>query len=219
MTETQRQHRYPQPPLPSSLGLPVPDPGRRRSGADLPKLKKFRFQLLADWIIDHFPPERVADVGGGKGLLAYMLEQEGFDATVIDPVDQSLPDKYKNLRDNTRVRIPVSATVSRVNAPYTEELGKDFDLLVALHTHGSNVAIIETCARYPVTAIILPCCVIDEPHAPAVGDNWFMWLVNLARKRGLTPEFFTLNFSGQNIGMVIKGPAEGPLSEHESGTE
>ena len=42
-------HRYPPPPTPEELGLhlPGPGPGRRRSGDDLPKLKRFRSQLLA----------------------------------------------------------------------------------------------------------------------------------------------------------------------------
>jgi hypothetical protein len=71
-------HRYPPPPSLEELGLTPPGrAGRRRSGDDLPKMKKFRFQLLAAWITGHFPPCVVADVGGGKGLLAHLLGQAG----------------------------------------------------------------------------------------------------------------------------------------------
>lgn len=169
-------------------------------------MKKFRFQLLSDWIADHFMPGRVADVGGGKGMLAYLLARQGFDAVVIDPMEQPLPDKFKDLRTGARVRIGSSVAVPRISEPFTEELGAGFDMLVALHSHGSNIAVIDVCARHPVVGVILPCCVIDEPQVPPVGENWFTWLVEFARRRGLSVELFALNFSGQNVGMVIRGP-------------
>jgi len=70
--------------------------GSQRSG-ELRKMKKFRFQLLHRWLIEHFAPCRAADVAGGKGLLAYLLQQSGWDAVVVDPVNQALPDKYKDI--------------------------------------------------------------------------------------------------------------------------
>jgi hypothetical protein len=76
-----------------------------------------------------------------------------------------------------------------------------------LHSHGSNIEIIEACADSGTTGVILPCCVIDEPTVPPVGENWFMWLVGRARERNLMVEYFALNFSGQNIGMVVR-PAD-----------
>ena len=47
----------------------------------------------------------MADVGGGKGLLSYLLQDSGWSATVIDPVEQALPSKYKDLSSSTQVRI------------------------------------------------------------------------------------------------------------------
>jgi hypothetical protein len=69
----------------------------------LPKMKKFRFQLLHAWLTERFTPCRVADVGGGKGLMAYLLQRSGFDATVVDPISQTLPGKYKDLAKRPRV--------------------------------------------------------------------------------------------------------------------
>src|SRR5918992_4646719 len=99
-------HRYPPPPSPEELGLVPPGAaaGGRRSGDDLPKLKRFRFQLLADWIAGRFPPCTVADVGGGKGLLTHLLGQAGFSAEVVDPVDQPLPSRYRDLATGRRGR-------------------------------------------------------------------------------------------------------------------
>ena len=53
------------------------------SGARLRKPKKFRFQLLADFIVATFDVSmRVADVGGGKGFLTYLLRGHGYGAFV-----------------------------------------------------------------------------------------------------------------------------------------
>jgi hypothetical protein len=62
---------------------------------ELPKMKKFRFQLLHQWMTARIEPCRVADVGGGKGLLAYLLGQSGWAATVIDPIPKPCPANTK----------------------------------------------------------------------------------------------------------------------------
>ena len=99
-------HKYLAPPSLESLGLVDPDqPKRRLSGDALPKMKKFRFQLLERWIAANFPPCRVADVGGGKGLLAYLLERSKFESVVIDPEPQELPPRYRDVFTKARVRI------------------------------------------------------------------------------------------------------------------
>src|SRR5512147_745397 len=53
-----------------------------------PRMKKFRFQLLHRWLTHNFAPCKAADIGGGKGLLAYLLSNDGWNATVIDPIGQ-----------------------------------------------------------------------------------------------------------------------------------
>jgi hypothetical protein len=200
-------HRYPPPPTPEELGLhlPGPGPGRRRSGDDLPKLKRFRSQLLAAWIAERFPPCAVADVGGGKGLLSWLLIEAGFRAEVVDPVDQPLPATYRDLRSGRRVRLGPDAAVPRRRVAFGPALGRRYDLLVALHAHGSNLAVLDTAAAAGSSCVVLPCCVVDEPAAPGPGQNWFLWLVERARDLGLEPELFALNFAGQNLGFVVRG--------------
>jgi hypothetical protein len=200
-------HRYPPPPSPEELGLAWPGAaaGRRRSGDDLPKMRKFRAQLLAAWITERFPPCSVADVGGGKGLLAWLLSQAGFRAEVVDPVDQPLPPRYRDLATGRRVRLGDEARVPRRPVPFEPGLGRRYDLLVALHAHGANLAVLDTVAAAGNSCVVLPCCVVDEPAAPGPGQNWFMWLVGQASDRGLEPEFFSLNFRGQHLGFAIRG--------------
>lgn len=199
--------------MPSLSSLGLDDPrlgGKRLSGDDLPKMGKFRFQLLAEWITENFNPCRVADVGGGKGLLAYLLNKNGFSASVIDPFAQTLPDKYKDISSNARVRISPEEQVQRLSKNFSRDLAKDFDLLVALHAHGSNIEIIEGASQHNRAFILLPCCVIDEPLTPPPGVNWFNWLSQHAQSHGNKMEYFRLNFSGQNIGMFARGSFGSP---------
>jgi hypothetical protein len=200
-------HRYPPPPSLEELGLVPPGAaaGGRRSGGDLPKMKKFRFQLLADWIAGRFPPCTVADVGGGKGLLAHLLGQAGFQAEVVDPVDQPLPSRYRDLATGRRVRLGGDVTMARRRVPFGPALGRRYDLLVALHAHGSNLAVLDTVAEAGNSCVVLPCCVVDEPAAPPPGQNWFRWLAGRAEALGLEPEYFALNFRGQRVGFAIRG--------------
>jgi hypothetical protein len=197
-------HRYPPPPSPAELGLAGPGTAGRRSGDDLPKMKKFRFQLLAGWVAERFPPCTVADVGGGKGLLTWLLNEAGFRAEVVDPVDQPLPRTYRDLASGRRVRLGEAARVPRRRAPFGPALGRRYDLLVALHAHGSNLAVLDAAAA-GTSCVVLPCCVVEEPAAPGPGQNWFMWLADQARERGLEPAYLSLNFRGQHVGFVVRG--------------
>lgn len=176
-------------------------PGQRR---ELPKMKKFRFQLLHQWIQAHLESGRVADVGGGKGLLAYLLQQSGWQATVIDPVSQRLPDKYKDLTQNRQVRIGSDETVPRRTEPFYPALAQEFDLLVALHAHGCNVQLLDAAAVSTCAVILLPCCLIGEPLIPPPGVSWIQCVVDYATQKGLHIEPFRLNFKGQNIGIYAR---------------
>jgi hypothetical protein len=146
----------------------------------------------------------VGDVGGGKGLLTYLLQQSGWAATVIDPVKQALPSKYKELRTNKQVRIAASEQVPRLDSKFEPSMARNFDLLVAMHAHGCNVQLIDTAVKFNYALILLPCCVIDEPVLPPSGVHWIQWLVEYALAKGFTVEPFRLNFKGQNIGLYAR---------------
>lgn len=199
-------HKYPAPPTPEQLGLPpLAPPGVRRSGGVLAKPKKFRFELLAAWIAGNFPPCSVADIGGGKGLLSYLLDLRGFESTVIDPEFQPLPAKYREPGTTRQVKVPGDASVRHLTTPYAPALGAGFDLLVALHAHGVNQQILDSVRAHGNSCVVLPCCVIGEPAAPPPGQDWFSWLVGYGRGLGLAVDYFYLNFSGQNVGFCVRG--------------
>lgn len=159
---------------------------------------QFRFQVITDWLVETYKPCKAADVGGGKGLLAYLLNQKGWDVTVIDPINQSLPKKYRDLDADKRILIPSTESVKRIDLPFEEEMTKDFDLLIGLHAHGSNIKIINSCAKYKKNFVLLPCCVIDEPIEVKANINWMDSLEEYATKQGFKVHKTHLNFVRQS---------------------
>ncbi|HRQ37695.1 MAG TPA: hypothetical protein PLD25_07255 [Chloroflexota bacterium] len=172
---------------------------------ELRKMKKFRFQLLHRWLVAHFTPCRVADIAGGKGLLAYLLQTSGWQATVIDPHYQPLTEKYKDITTGQRIKLSLTDSVPHINKPFTSEMGEQFDLLVGMHAHGCNAEIIDAAARFGCAFVLFPCCVIGEPFVPAPGEHWLESLAAYALDRGHTVTPFRLNFKGQNIGLYGVG--------------
>jgi hypothetical protein len=170
-----------------------------------PRMKKFRFQLLHRWLTHNFAPCKAADIGGGKGLLAHLLIGEGWDVTVIDPIGQALPTKYKDIDTDTRVKIDPQVTVPHLDAEFAPDQAAGFDLLIGLHAHGCNAAIINAAAAYGCGFVIFPCCVIDEPFYPPLGVHWLESLADYAIRQGHTIHPFRLNFKGQNIGLCADG--------------
>jgi hypothetical protein len=178
--------------------------GLQRAG-ELRKMKKFRFQLLHRWLVEHFEPCRIADIAGGKGLLAYLLQQSGWEATVIDPVSQSLPGKYKDIATGKRVRIAATERVRRIDGTFEPRMAQHFDMLVGMHAHGCNVKVIDAAADAGCGFVLFPCCVIDEPFYPPIGVQWLESLADYAVREGHTVYPFRLNFKGQNIGLCAIG--------------
>ena len=175
---------------------------------ELKMMKKFRFQLLHRWMLTHLSPSRVADVGGGKGLLSYLLQESAWSATVIDPINQALPSKYKDLTSNKQTRIAESAHVPRIDHEFAPAMAAHFDLLVAMHAHGCNIQMIDAAIEHDCDLILLPCCVIHEPILPPPGIHWIQWLVEYVVEKGFTVEPFRLNFKGQNIGIYARKQAQ-----------
>jgi hypothetical protein len=176
------------------------------------RMKKFRFQLLHHWLINNFEPCRAADIGGGKGLLSYLLMKSGWKTAVIDPVQQLLPDKYKDIRADTRVKISPKESTPFIPSEFMPEMGKDFDLLIGMHAHGCNAKIMDAAAEYGCGFVLFPCCVIDEPFYPRLGVHWLECLTGYAIHKGLAVKPFRLNFKGQNIGICCAGKAPQPSS-------
>jgi hypothetical protein len=176
-----------------------------RYAGELRKMKKFRFQLLHRWLLENIAPCRAADIGGGKGLLAYLLQESGWETAVIDPTYQDLLTKYKDTFSGKRVKMHANASVPHINKPFATEMGKQFDLLIGMHAHGCNAKIIDAATAYGCGFILFPCCVIDEPFYPPIGVQWLESLTDYATRQNHAIYPFRLNFKGQNIGLFSPG--------------
>ena len=73
----------------------------------------------------------------------------------------------------------------RIDKNFEKEMAKDFDLLIGLHAHGSNMKIIEAAAEYKKDFILMPCCVIGEPIIPQPNIDWFKSLEEYVKNLGL----------------------------------
>ena len=133
--------------------------------------------------------------------MAYLLGQSGWETTVIDPVSQRLPEKYKDLTLDRQVKIAETERVARIDAEFSPEMADGFDLLLAMHAHGCNFSLIDAAAERGSSFLSLPCCVIGEPKTPPPGTHWLIFLAEHARSKGFELTPFRLNFKGQNIGL------------------
>jgi len=166
---------------------------------------RFRFQLLHKWLTENFHPCKAADIGGGKGVLAFLLNNSGWGTTVIDPFNQLLPRTFKDLKKN-RITLPLDkrSQLKIITKPFEEEMAKDFDLLIGLYSRGSNLKIINASKKYRKSFVLLPCCVVDEPITVIPNINWFDSLVDYAKSKGFNVQTADLNFKGQNQIIYVK---------------
>lgn len=161
---------------------------------------KFRFQLLQMWLTERYKPTMVLDVGGGKGLLAYLLNKNGWKATVVDPAISDYLTKYKDIETRKRILLTDDEIESfpRIVGTFKGEMARDYDLLIGLHAHGSNLQIINAAKKYNKDFLLLPCCVIDEPLVKKPNVNWLESLIEYAKDKGFEVKKDILNFKGQN---------------------
>jgi hypothetical protein len=162
---------------------------------------KFRFQLLQMWLTEKYKPAKVLDVGGGKGLLSFLLNKNDWDSTIVDPAISDYLTKYKDIETGKRVLLSDDEIESskRITGVFKEEMAKDYDLLIGLHAHGSNLQIINACKKYDKDFLLLPCCVIDESLIKKPDVDWLESLIDYAKDKGFEVKKDVLNFKGQNV--------------------
>jgi hypothetical protein len=174
----------------------------RDSSGERNTMKKFRFQLMAQFIIDTYPKCRVADIGGGQGLLSALLMQNGFDVTIIDPWELDLPWKFRDI-DGKMIKNH-NLNLARVYKSFGIDMAQEYDLLVSLHGHGCMMNIVDSAHNFKKDFAIVPCCVIDEPIIKERNIDWTKSLFEKADQLGLNPSYFNLRFKGKNIGIYTK---------------
>lgn len=165
--------------------------------------KKFRFHVLYNFIKRNYNPCRVLDVGGGKGILSFLLNQSGFESIVVDPVHQLLPDKFRKSLDKSDGRYLLrnggKDSVERITDIFRPEMVKGFDLIVGLHAHGCMYHTIEQSAIHDKNFILVPCCIVDEPIEKPYGVNWDAYVSRLAKESIPDSKETKLNIMGNSL--------------------
>lgn len=160
-----------------------------------------RFQVLADYIAKNYsgkinklvqrinkfdgkPIKRIADVGGGQGMLCRILKKKyNFDCQVIDP------------RGWTLVGIE-----NRVEE-YTSDMADYYDLIVGLHPDDALKEIAHSVLIRPV--ILIPCCNFWDNNKKLGRDALLLEIENFYRQNNINFERVVFNFSGpKNIGLI-----------------
>ena len=163
-------------------------------------VNKYRSQLFVKWLEDTYPlnsKSRILDIAGGKGLITYILNDDGYHSVVMDPMNQELPRVYRDL-NKKRYRIPEDEKVLRTTKAFEIEDAKNRTLLIGMHAHGVNMKIMDAAIKNKINFAILPCCVIDEPIERQENIDWFDSLVDYGKSIGLEIQTTNINFTGQN---------------------
>jgi hypothetical protein len=122
---------------------------------------KRRFDLFADWVVDHLGGPRVFDVAGGQGKLNQALTSRGCEVTTFDLRHKRLPVNY-------------------AQRMFTLEEPCTADLVVGLHPDGATRIIIEYAACHGLPFAVVPCCSDNSmSYKP-----WMRHLEELARSSG-----------------------------------
>lgn len=149
-----------------------------------------RFPVLAEFIEEHYgnTVKHIADVGGGQGMLAKLLNKKNYRAEVIDPRGYTL----KGLLARKENYDPDSASY--------------YDLIVGLHPDEALKEVVRSALVRPV--IVIPCCNFWDENRKLGRDALLQEIENYYKEHLVTYEKITFEFEGpKNIGLVSEPPA------------
>jgi hypothetical protein len=150
-----------------------------------------RFTVLADYIAQNYShkAKRVADVGGGQGMLSRILKKKyNFDCEVIDP------------RGYTLVGVPSRAK------KYSADMADFYDLIVGLHPDEALKEIVLSALIRPV--IVIPCCNFWDKDKKLGRDALLTEVETFFSNNGIKYQRVTFDFvKPKNIGLVTEPPS------------
>jgi hypothetical protein len=142
-----------------------------------------RFEAVADYITAHIKAKYVADVAGGQGMLARLLNKRGYEAEVIDP------------RGWTMVGV-----ASR-HAKYSADMADYYDLIIGLHPDEALRPVVESAKVRPV--LVVPCCNFCDKTRKLGRNALLDEIEDYMHANDIQHEKVSFNFKGpQNIGFV-----------------
>jgi hypothetical protein len=163
---------------------------------------KRRFWAFADFVRRTFPEATtVADVAGGRGILAFRLYELGMQPVIIDPRDATFPRWIHRTLRKRAIRTGKRITIGRVQKRVQDvDLGA-FDLVVALHPDEATEPALRAALSSGVDFAIVPCCVFPLDGIKRSRQAWVSYLASLAPGIQTTK----LAISGANVVLWRKG--------------
>ena len=135
---------------------------------------KRRFDLFAQFLVEHFSGERVFDIAGGMGRLNESLTRLGRRATTFDV-------RHKHLNVSYAERI------------FTLDEPCEADLVVGMHPDGATRIILEYAEKHRIPFAVVPCCSDNGmPYNP-----WMRHLTALGQEKGFAVGEYTLPMQGR----------------------
>ena len=144
-----------------------------------------RFEIIADFVTERYGKKikYIADVAGGQGMLARMLNKRGYESEVIDP------------RGYTLKGVP-----SR-QEEYKSDMADYYDLVIGLHPDEAIREVGESARIRPV--LIVPCCNFWDRNKKLGRDPLLEAIEQYYKENKIKYERITFNFKGpHNIGIL-----------------
>jgi hypothetical protein len=145
-----------------------------------------RFQILADFIGENYAGKvkRVADVGGGQGMLSRILAKKyNFETEVIDPRGWTL------------------VGVNNRSEEYTADMSDYYDLIVGLHPDEALKEVVTSATKRPV--IVIPCCNFWGKEEKLGRDLLLERIEKFYQEKNINYQKIKFDFEGpKNIGLV-----------------
>ena len=166
-----------------------------------------RFKAFAAFIGQTFPQaDRIVDVAGGHGDLAFWLHQLGTRPVIVDPRESTFSGRvHRSLRrEAIRTRRLVRIERRRVSV---EDLDlREFDLVVALHPDVATEPALRAALAYSIDFAVVPCCVFPLDGTKRSQAEWLRYLASLGPGIVLTE----LPIVGANVVLWKRAHDSGP---------
>ncbi len=142
-----------------------------------------RFRVFAEFITQQFPDARkVADIGGGRGLLSVELQRVGFESVVIDPRRvENLPRRIRKEIRKEALRSGKLTNIAKAEIQIEQMDLSSFDLAVGMHPDQATEHIVRESVQAAVPFAIVPCCVMPIDGLGRTFEVWLEYLASLAQ--------------------------------------
>ena len=146
-----------------------------------------RFEAVADLIEQTYGKSvhYIADVAGGQGMLARLLNKRGYEAEVIDPRGWPL------------------VGVANRQEKYSASMADYYDLIVGLHPDEALREVVDSAKVRP--AVVVPCCNFWTRDEKLGKDELLEAIEQYCQAEHIGCKQVTLTFSGpKNVALMLE---------------